>query len=96
MITVIVRENGNVNCIWSDLIDWQMPGICTVHRASNVEFNNSLQRWTVQFIDGSQLEEKFIYRELALNAEVQQIELEFEYFLWLVTKPPDYSTNIIT
>lgn len=71
--------------LYDDRIPLAPFGTVTVERASNVEYDNELGGWTVQFADGSYLIEDaidntkrehamvFINRQEALDAEVEAI-----------------------
>lgn len=74
-----------VTFLYDDRIPLAPFGTVTVERASNVEYDNEMGGWTVQFADGTYLVEDaidntrrdhamvFINRQEALDAEVEAI-----------------------
>lgn len=47
--TLVIYPDGNLRCLWTDLIDLREIGTLDVTRASNVEYDNEKQGWTVTF-----------------------------------------------
>jgi hypothetical protein len=43
-----INEDGRVQGLWSDAIDWTLLGRVSVHRASHVEFCQRRQTWFVR------------------------------------------------
>jgi len=50
---LVIDEEGDIKCLWTDLIDLTELGTCHVERASHVEFNNDSQRWEARLPDGT-------------------------------------------
>lgn len=47
MLIKIDMNSGTAKCLWSDDVDLQSLGKCSVYRASNVEFCDITQAWYV-------------------------------------------------
>jgi hypothetical protein len=43
---------GNGHCLFTEVIDLSALGTLEIHRASNIEFNNTTQLWEVKDTDG--------------------------------------------
>ncbi len=41
------NPDGTAHCLWTDAISLHELGRFEIHRATNIEFNNSLQHWDV-------------------------------------------------
>jgi hypothetical protein len=67
---LIIDSTGFVRCLYSEVIDLSTIGLLRIQRASGIEFNEELQVWEVQGLDG-----KALYRnrsrELCLLWEAQ-------------------------
>jgi len=55
MISAVIRFDcaGNGHCLYTEAIDLAALGNLEIARASNIEFNNSLQVWEVRRMDGA-------------------------------------------
>ena len=55
---IVVRidmDAGIATCLWTDELDLLALGRVNVERASNIEFDNELQAWTVARPDGTRV-----------------------------------------
>lgn len=50
--TVTFNQNGTGTCLYTELIDLHSLGRLNISRATNIEFNNVMQRWEVKDIKG--------------------------------------------
>jgi hypothetical protein len=73
-IKIKVTPDGTVRCLHTDAIDLRRLGRLEVTRASNVEFDNRTQHWTVSLPDGTVLCDDFIRRDDALAWERDYFE----------------------
>jgi hypothetical protein len=79
---VISIKSGIVRALYTDVVDFKKLGSVTVERASNVEYDNHLQGWTVQLADGTFLSDAtnspptglWPTRQAALDAEVKYLQ----------------------
>ena len=46
-IQISFKTDGTAHCLWTDAISLHELGRLEIHRATNIEFNNSTQRWEV-------------------------------------------------
>lgn len=72
--------DGTVTAIWSDDVGLCDLGRVQVIRASDVEFDNNLQAWCVQFRNGWASSQQFTSRQQALEYEVRCIQDNFGVF----------------
>jgi hypothetical protein len=52
---LVIKPDGTVHTLYTDIIDLRELGPLDVQRASNVEWNEKHKGWIVQFADGSYL-----------------------------------------
>jgi hypothetical protein len=78
--TLDIDENGNVRCLYTDIIDLYSIGkIVEVRKASNVEFNQDNQVWEVLSLDGQVLYEHQ-NRETAIEWEIENFGVGGMYY----------------
>ena len=53
--TITFNPDGNVSCLYTELIDLHAIGRLEVTRASTIEFNNQTQHWEVKNPHGRML-----------------------------------------
>lgn len=71
-IVLEIDKEGNVHGLYTDEIDLFSVGrVTNVHKASNVEFNETEQVWEVLSLEGKVLHRN-INREAAINWEIIQ------------------------
>ena len=70
--TIIIRK-GKLRAIYTDKLPFHNLGVLTVVRASNVEWDNARQGWTVELADGTKLPGVWKNRQEALDAEVEAV-----------------------
>jgi len=69
--TLEIDEDGNVRCLYTDIIDLYSIGkIVKVSKASNVEFNEAKQSWEVLSLSGEVLY-THTNRETAIEWEIE-------------------------
>jgi len=68
MAKIFLRPDGTVEGLYTDVIPLRELGKVYVARATNVEFDDSAQKWVVTLPDGTELY-KHESREQALNWE---------------------------
>jgi len=76
MNRIVIRSRaGQFQTLYTEDIDLRkiIGPTLNIERASNVEYDNDLQGWTVQFVNGSFLG-IFPTREAALKAEVECLQ----------------------
>jgi hypothetical protein len=77
---ISIAPDGTLKCLYTEKIDLREFGTPHVERASNVEFDNTRDGWTVQFVDGTfmvnplGIPRLFDTREEALRAEVDFLQ----------------------
>jgi len=74
---LMIDTNGNVHSLYTDLIDLSQLGKMKVSRASNVEFDNDTQTWSVKLASTGEVispPEGFKTRPEALNFEVKYLQ----------------------
>jgi len=71
-IKIAVRPTG-IRFLYDDRLKLAVLGPVVVMRASNVEWDNLKQGWTVELADGTQLPGCWAKRDDALAAEVTAI-----------------------
>lgn len=69
-MTLFIKPNGNIECLYSEEIDLSELGTLTVQRASHVEFNNEKQLWEVRLVNSGVLG-YFKTRREALDFEIE-------------------------
>ncbi len=73
-VELLVQPDGNIRCLYTDLIDLSALGTLHVNRASHVEFNDSDQTWSVRLADtGEVIGKGFKTRTEALEFEVNYL-----------------------
>ena len=45
---ILFRPNGTAQCLWTEALPLHELGWLEIHRATNIEFNNLIQRWEVK------------------------------------------------
>lgn len=70
----MVDASGDLDGLYTDIVDLRSLGTLNVERASHVEFDNEHQGWTVSFSDGQSLCRVFTSRDEALAAEVVYLQ----------------------
>lgn len=70
-MTLEVTTDGNIRCLYTDEIDLPQLGRLQVSRASHVEFDNYLRRWTVTSVKTGKRLHLAQTREQALDWERQ-------------------------
>lgn len=69
----LIKDDGDVDCLYTDKINLKEIGKLDVSRASTVEWDNDIQGWVVDIlIDGHKIG-PFDSREDALCAEVEYL-----------------------
>jgi len=66
-----VTPDGNIRCLYTDEVDLSELGRLNVSRASNVEFDNHLRKWTVTSAKTGKRLHSAMTRESALEWESQ-------------------------
>jgi hypothetical protein len=51
-IKISFTPDGTAHCLWTDAISLHDLGHLQITRASNIEFNNTTQRWEVKDLKG--------------------------------------------
>ena len=73
-ITLNIKPDGIIHSLYSDFLA-EFEGDKEISRASEVEFNNDINRWIVTILQGIYsgccLIKTFIKREDAINAEIE-------------------------
>ena len=69
-----VDKDGNLIGLYTDSVPLRGLGKLDVERASNVEFDNTQQGWTITLADGTTLPGVFPTREAALSCEVSHVQ----------------------
>ena len=46
-IHITFTPDGTAQCLWTEVLPLLELGRLEIHRATNIEFNNSTQRWEV-------------------------------------------------
>ena len=70
-MTLEVTPDGNIRCLYTDEIDLPQLGRLQVSRASHVEFDNHLRKWTVTSAKTGRRLHSSMTREQALEWERQ-------------------------
>ncbi len=70
-MTLEVTTDGNIRCLYSDEIDLSQLGRLNISRASQIEFDNYLRKWTVTSSKTSKRLHSARSREEALEWEAQ-------------------------
>jgi hypothetical protein len=47
-ITISFTPDGTAQCLWTEALPLHELGRLEIHRASDIEFNNSTQQWEVK------------------------------------------------
>jgi hypothetical protein len=71
-INISFNPDGTAHCLWSEALPLHELGRLEIHRASNIEFNNSTQHWEVKDLKGRV---RFIARSRAACLEWEQQNL---------------------
>jgi hypothetical protein len=67
------KPDGTTQCLWTDAISLHELGRLEIHRATNIEFNNSTQHWEVKDRRGKV---RFIAKSRASCLEWEQQNLQ--------------------
>lgn len=70
-MTLEITPDGNIRCLYTDEVDLFQLGRLQVSRASHIEFDNDLRRWTVTSTKTSKRLHLARTREEALDWECQ-------------------------
>lgn len=71
---LLIKSNGDIQCLYMDDIDLRKLGELKVERASNVEFDTTKRTWSVRLVEsGEIIGEDFIKRTDALAFEVDYL-----------------------
>jgi hypothetical protein len=46
-INISFKSDGTAQCLWTEALPLHELGRLEIHRASNIEFNNTTQQWEV-------------------------------------------------
>ena len=76
-INIYLDTTGKIKGLYNDLLVEMNLGTISVQRASNVEFNNSTQKWEVDII-GKGIIALFDTRQEALDWEIKYLENRIE------------------
>jgi hypothetical protein len=68
-ITIQFTLNGTAHCLWTEALPLHELGRLEIHRASNIEFNNSTQHWELQDLKGKV---RFFARSRSVCVEWEQ------------------------
>ncbi len=70
-MTLEVTPNGDIRCLYTDEVDLSQLGRLQVSRASHVEYDNHLRKWTVTSVKTGKRLHSAMTRESALEWECQ-------------------------
>jgi hypothetical protein len=75
---ITIDEHGKIQALYHDNMQWSTLGDMSVTRASDVVFDNQLQRWYVMDPQTREpmIEEGFLSRIEAIRAEISLLEQE--------------------
>lgn len=51
-ITIQFNPDGTAQCLWTEAVPLHELGRLEIHRATNIEFNNTTQHWEVKDLKG--------------------------------------------
>jgi hypothetical protein len=74
-INIQFNPDGTAECLWTEAAPLHELGRLEIHRATNIEFNNSTQHWEVIDRKGKT---RFIARSRSSCLEWEQINLQVE------------------
>jgi hypothetical protein len=72
-IQISFNPNGLAHCLWTETLPLHELGLLAIHRATNIEFNNSTPHWEVKDRKGKV---RFIakFRSACLDWEQQNLQ----------------------
>ena len=71
---ILIKKNGDSQCLYTDNIDLRKLGELTVTRASNVEFDATNRTWSVRLVEtGKIIGDGFIKRKDAIDFEIEYL-----------------------
>jgi hypothetical protein len=73
--TISFKPDGTAQCLWTDALPLHELGRLEIHRATNIEFNNTTQQWEVKDQKGRV---RFFARSRAACLEWEQENLQPE------------------
>jgi hypothetical protein len=71
---IVVKRGGLIRTLYTEKVNLHALGILQVERASNVEYDNEKQGWTVTLANGVEIPVVFKSRALALESEVNYLQ----------------------
>ena len=71
---ILIKKNGDLQCLYTDNVDLRKLGKLEVTRASNVEFDSTNGTWSVRLVEtGKIIGSGFIKRKDAINYEIDYL-----------------------
>jgi hypothetical protein len=74
-IQISFHIDGTAQCLWTEALPLHELGRLEIHRASNIEFNNTTQHWEVKDLKGKV---RFVAKSRAACLEWEQQNLQPE------------------
>jgi hypothetical protein len=74
-IQISFKPDGTAQCLWTEALPLYELGRLEIHRATNIEFNNTTQHWEVRDQKGSV---RFIAKSRSVCLEWEQQNLQVE------------------
>jgi hypothetical protein len=74
-INISFKPDGTAQCLWTDAISLHELGRLEIHRATNIEFNNTTQKWEVRDQRGKV---RFIAKSRSACLDWEQRNLQVE------------------
>ena len=73
-VQLLVKKNGDIQCLYTDSLPLRELGKMTVARASNVEFDTTNGTWSVKLVEtGEIIGSGFIKRKDAIDFEIDYL-----------------------
>jgi len=85
-INISFHIDGTAHCLWTEALPLHELGRLEIHRATNIEFNNTTQQWEVQDREGKV---RFFAksRSACLEWEQQNLQPEESGAIWKQSTP---------
>jgi hypothetical protein len=71
--TISFNSDGTAHCLWTEVLPLHELGRLEIHRATNIEFNNTIQQWEVKDMKGRV---RFFARSRSACLEWEQLNLQ--------------------
>ena len=72
-IKISFQPDGTAHCLWTEALPLHELGRLEIHRASNIEFNNTTQHWEVKDLRGKV---RFFARSRSACLEWENVNLQ--------------------